>query len=106
MSMTDALAGWIFISTATFWAGKGIRALIADRHRKPATRRNRAREAQKWQWLALAAVQLAIGVWDISGPSTHPTAQWWLVAAVGILFIWLFITDVSPWLRSRMQRQR
>jgi hypothetical protein len=105
MSMADALAGWIFIGFAAIWAGQGINALIATR-RQPAARRGPVREASKWLWLTLAALQLALGVWFITGRSTHLAAQWWLGVAGGGLTIWMFITDISPWLRSRMRGQQ
>jgi hypothetical protein len=100
--MTDAPAGWITIGTATIWAGKGVSALIASR-RAAATPRRRER-AQKWQWLALAALQVILGVWFLTDPSAHPAVLWWLTAGFGALLAWMFITDVGPWLRSRLRR--
>ncbi len=100
--MTDAPAGWIIIGTATIWVGNGVRALIVSR--RAAATPCRRKRAQKWQWLALAALQVVLGVWFITGPSAHPAVEWWLVAGFGALAAWMLITDVSPWLWSRLRR--
>lgn len=98
--MTDALAGWIFVGTAMIWAGKGLRALTASRRAAaPSGYRERA---QKWQWLAAAALQVSLGIWFITGPSAHHEVLWWLVAGSSVLLVWMIITDVGPWLRSRL----
>ncbi len=101
MSMSDALAGWITVGAAMIWAGKGVHALIASRRAAPPS--GYAERAQKWQWLALAALQVSIGVWFITGPSAHHGVfWWWLVAGFSALLAWLLITDAGPWLKSRL----
>jgi hypothetical protein len=100
--MTDAPAGWITIGAAAIWAGKSVSALMASRRAK--TRPSRRDRAEKWQWLALAAVMVILGVWDIAGPSAHPAVLWWITAGFGALLASLFITDIGPWLRSRLSR--
>jgi hypothetical protein len=100
MSMTHALAGGIFIGAAVIWAGAGVRALIATRGATAAGRRDRT---QKWQWVALGGLQVAIGVWFVTGPSKHPAGMWWLIAGQAAFAVWMFLTDVRPWLRSRLR---
>jgi hypothetical protein len=99
MSVSDASAGWLFIAAATIWAGKGIGAVIASR-RRPA-KAGHGERAQKWQWLALAVLQVTIGIRSITYSSTHHGTPWWLYAGWGALAIWMLITDVVPWLISR-----
>jgi hypothetical protein len=96
--VTDAPAGWIILGTATISAGKFIGALVASR-RAPSPER-----AQKWQWLALAALQVSLAVRFITEPSPHDTVPWWIVAGGVALLTWMLITDVGPWLRSRLTR--
>jgi len=105
MSTTDAVAGWMTIGAATIWGGQGVTALIASR-RAPATSAPRER-ARNWQRLALAALQLILGVWFITGLSTGYHAVFWcLIAGFGAMVVWMLIVDVMPWLRSRGTAQR
>jgi hypothetical protein len=53
--MTEALAGWIIIGTATIWGGRGVSAQIAGR--RAAARPWPRERARNWQRLALAALQ-------------------------------------------------
>jgi hypothetical protein len=97
--MTDAPLGWIMIGAATIWAGKGVSALLASR--RAAATSSRRERAEKWQWLALGALQVIIGLGFITGPAI----LWWLTSGLGALLgAWMFVTDVSPWLRSRLGR--
>lgn len=99
---TDVPAGWILITAAAIWAGKGVSVLIGSR-RQAATAKQGDR-SQKWQWLTLAAMQVILGVWFITGPSRHAGISWWLLGAGFVaLMIWMFVTDVGPWLRSRVR---
>ena len=102
MSVTYAEAGWLLIAAAAIWAVKGVRAVIADRRQTATPRRPGQERAQKWQWLALAAVQVGDGVWFLTGPSRHAALSWWLGAGIGALLVWMIITDFGPWLRSRL----
>ena len=100
MSATEAVAGWITIGSATIWAGGGVSALIGNR--RAAARSGPRERVRRWQRLALAALQLILGVWLITGPSKgYPAVFWWLIAGYGALLAWMVITEVRPWLRSR-----
>lgn len=102
MSLSEAPVGWIFIASATMWAGKGIGALIASR-RAPA-KAGRGERAKKWRWLALAVLQVILGIRFITHSSAHHGISWWLFyAGSGALLIWMLITDVVLWLRSRLK---
>jgi hypothetical protein len=103
MSITNAAAGWLTIAAAAIWVGKGVGAVIAGRRSAaPPSRRDRA---QKWQWLDLGALQVALGIWFLTGPTRHPVLSWWLDAGFGVIFVWMAITDFGPWLRSRLNRR-
>lgn|ERR1700722_1529970 len=102
MAVTDADAGWLIIAAAAIWAAKGVRAVIAGRRQTATPGRSRRDRAQKWQWLASAALDVVLGVWFLTGPSRHPSLSWWLGAGVGALLVWMIITDFGPWLRSRL----
>jgi hypothetical protein len=101
MSMSDALGGWLFIAAATVWAGKGIATLIASR-RGPA-KEGRGERAQKWQSLALAGLLVILGIRSLSYSAAQNGTPWWLYAGTVALLIWMLITDVVPWLRSRLK---
>lgn len=96
--MTDALAGWVCIGTATILTGNFLGELAASR------RAGRKERAQNWQWLAIAALQVFLGVRFVTTPSPHDGFPWWLVAAALAVLTWMLITDVGPWLRSRLAR--
>lgn len=102
MSITNAESGWLAIVTAAIWAAKGIGAVIAGRRQTTTPRRPRQDRAQKWQWLALAALQVVLGVWFLTGPSRDAAVSWLLEAGIGALLVWMIITDIGPWLRSRL----
>jgi uncharacterized membrane protein YgcG len=101
MSTDYAIAGALQLATAAIWAGMGASALIA-RRRSLATRRQ-SRLTEEWQWLALAALQVILGVWFIGVPTAHPAVTWWLASGFGAVVVWMLITDVGPWLRSRLR---
>jgi hypothetical protein len=101
MPVNDATAGWLFIAAATIWAGKGIGALIASR-RRPA-KAGRGERAQKWQSLTLAVLLATLGIRSITYSPARRGTSWWLYAGTGALVIWMLITDVVPWLRSRLK---
>lgn len=100
MSMTDATIGWITIGTAVIWAGKGISALIGSR--RAAAPLGFRERSQKWQWFTLAAWQVISGIWFITGPSSRRAVFWWLMAGFVVLLAWIIVTDVQPWMRSRL----
>jgi hypothetical protein len=102
MSVTSAMGGCASVVTAAIWASNGVTALVASR-RAPRTLGRRQR-ARKWQWLGFAGLAMIFAVWIITGPSTgYPAVFWWLMAGYVIMLAWLLITDLGPWLRTRLK---
>jgi hypothetical protein len=102
MSVTRDISGCISIVTAATWAANGVTALVASR-RAPGTLGPRQR-ARKWQWFALAGLAMIFAVWIVTGPSTgYPAVFWCLMAGYAIMLAWLLITDLGPWLRTRLK---